>query len=174
MALLMDMFITFSLSNSFDTVMDALDYDYHGVINRYRAMNVSDEEEDHVRNKLDPLGLFKDVAMKFTRQDDSESDIKLPSGLFSIAGMDFKVELEPIDDEDEKDWIDELLEDEGVYQWMGHIDKLDRWIRDKTLSNSSTFFRFMRWSFGSKFEELISAIEKKLKKKMDLEEEVTP
>ncbi len=156
-------------SNSFDKTMDGLEYDYYGIMARYRSRSITAEEEKQLRSKLDPGSIFRDIGLKFSKVDD-EDDEDLPVGVFNIAGMEFKVEFEPIGG-GEKDWIDELLDDKGVLLWLSYVEKLDRWSREKCLDNSTTLFRFARWSLGPSFEDAISKMEKLVVEKMELKED---
>jgi hypothetical protein len=173
MSIIIKAFKAYASLDTFNKTIDALEFDYIEVMRRYRWTTVTPEKQQDMKKKLDPLGIYKNHSMRFSRKDDNatDPDFELPTGLFNISGMEFKVELEPVKDDDEKDWIDELLEDPDALQWLEYVDWLDRKARKKTLKHSPGFFKFISWCMPSYFEDAIEAIEKMVKEKMSLEDE---
>jgi len=117
--------------NAFSKTMDALEYDFDHVMERYIKYFKSNlsKRKIELKDKLAVGSKLMKVVANHKSDPDIKNGLQIGKAFYEISGLEFELELEPVE-EDEEDWIDELLSDAGVCHCLKLMDYIINNIQD--------------------------------------------
>ena len=135
-------------------VLEVLEDDYFEVMTRFRMRQQTKGSDEHRRSEDEELlGVNaedgNDVEATFKAGTGDEENWKpLSKGILGFSGLSIRCTTKFMKANRDEDWIDEFLDEFGVETVMTQIEKIDRVVRVKVLSN--TLDKESAWQYVKK------------------------